>query len=353
MVKIIDIHALAELPRRDGVSPTLRGLADYIRDDLARWDEFDKSARLATHWPWGVIELMPVSDRRLYAFKYVNGHPGNLARGLQTVTAIGMLADVASGYPLLLSEMTVLTALRTAATSALAARYCARPESRRLAQIGAGAQAEFQVLALAGVLPIEEVYAFDLRAAALDKLRANLAGYGLRVVACASVDETVAQADVVTTATAAKRHQRVLTPEHLRPGMHINAVGGDCPGKTELDPAVLDGARVIVEYAPQTRVEGEIQQLSGDPPVTELWQLVAGRAAGRRDPDEVTVFDSVGFALEDFSALRYLRDRAAALDLGYEAALVPQPGRADDLFGAVLGADALGPRPRARREGGR
>jgi ornithine cyclodeaminase/alanine dehydrogenase-like protein (mu-crystallin family) len=90
--------------------------------------------------------------------------------------------------------------------------------------------------------------------------------------------------------------------------MHINAVGGDCPGKTELHADVLRGARVIVEFEPQTRIEGDIQQLAADFPVVELWRVLSGEVAGRESDAQVTVFDSVGFALEDFSALRYLND---------------------------------------------
>lgn len=354
MVKLIDVHAMRELLRRDGVQPTLSGLRDYLRADFARWRDFDKSPRMATHWPWGVIELMPVSDERFYAFKYVNGHPGNPADGHQTVVAVGLLAEVASGYPLLISEMTVLTALRTAATSALAAGLCARPDASRLAMIGAGAQAEFQVLAMAEVLPISEVRCFDIRPASMDKLRANLSPYGVEVEPCSSIEGAVAGADVVTTATAVKGHRRVLRPEQVRPGVHVNAIGGDCPGKTELDPAILQGARVIVEYAPQTRVEGEIQQLAADSPVTELWQLVAGLSRGRHNGSQVTVFDSVGFALEDYAALRYVMDRAQALGLGEEAALIPRLPRADDLFGAMVGAPPAGARRRAMqgRHGG-
>ena len=95
--------------------------------------------------------------------------------------------------------------------------------------------------------------------------------------------------------------------------MHLNAVGGDCPGKTELHRDVLLRASTFVEYEPQTRIEGDIQQMPADYPVTELWRVLAGQAPGRRDAGEVTLFDSVGFALEDYSALRYLADSAREL----------------------------------------
>src|SRR6202021_3387459 len=107
---------------RIGTGPFIEQLAGEIEADYRRWDDFEKSPRHASHSAVGVIELMPTSDGRLYSFKYVNGHPGNTAAGLLTVTAFGVLADVATGYPMLLSELTFVTALRTAAMSGLARR---------------------------------------------------------------------------------------------------------------------------------------------------------------------------------------------------------------------------------------
>src|SRR5438270_4712212 len=122
MVDFIGIERVQQLVARRGPARFMEELAGEIEADFLRWGEFDKSARHATHSPVGVIELMPACDGRLYSFKYVNGHPKNTAVGLLTVTAFGLLADVHTGYPLLLSELTLTTALRTAATSALAAR---------------------------------------------------------------------------------------------------------------------------------------------------------------------------------------------------------------------------------------
>lgn len=115
--------------------------------------------------------------------------------------------------------------------------------------------------------------------------------------------------------------------------MHINAVGGDCPGKTELHAEVLRRARIVVEYEPQTRVEGDLQQLPADHPVTELWRVLTGQAPGRESSSEVTVFDSVGFALEDYAALRYVHQLAQQRGLGTEVELVPTDGDPKDLFG--------------------
>ena len=327
-----DVIALVQ---RKGIESCLRGIADYIQADFLRWGAFDKSARVASHSRDGVIELMPIADGQTYAFKYVNGHPKNTRWGLPTVMAFGVLADVATGAPLLLSELTLTTALRTAAMSAVAARALARPGARTIALIGNGAQSEFQALAFHHLLGITTLRLFDTDPAATAKLQANLQGTGLRTVACASTAEAVRGADIVTTVTADKTNATILTPDMLAPGMHINAVGGDCPGKTELHADVLRQAEVFVEYAPQTRIEGDIQQLPPDFAVTELWQVLAGQHGGRASDAAVTVFDSVGFALEDFSALRFLRDAAAELGMGQPIELIPQLSDPKNLFGLL------------------
>jgi len=324
-----------------GLAACLAGMADYIREDFLRWSDFEKSARTASHSANGVIELMPVSDADSYSFKYVNGHPTNYRFGLPTVMAFGVLADVKTGQPQLVSELTLTTALRTAATSALAARVLARSGSRSMALIGNGAQSEFQALAFHHLLGIDSLRLFDVDAAATTKLMRNLGDLqdgGMKIAACRSVAEALEGADIVTTITADKTRATIVTPEMISPGMHINAVGGDCPGKTELHAGVLRAASVFVEYEPQTRSEGEIQQMSVDFPVTELWQVLRGVSAGRREHDEITVFDSVGFALEDYAALRFMRDAAKELGVGQALDLIPALVDPKNLF-ALLNPD--------------
>ena len=334
MTGFVGVQSMTRWVARHGAEALTVRLADRIERDFRRWREFAKTERIASHTPFGVIELMPVSDADLYAFKYVNGHPSNPARGFQTVTAFGVLADVHNGYPVFISEMTLLTALRTAATSAMAARLLARRDSRVMAMIGAGSQAEFQALAFRGVLGIDRLRVHDVDPAAVDKLERNLAPLGFGVVRCASAAEAALGADVVTTCTADKTMARVLDDADVAAGTHVNAIGGDCPGKTELDPRILERGPVFVEYAPQTRVEGEIQNAPGLP-VTELWEVLAGRAPGRIDPAQVTVFDSVGFAIEDLSALCLLREDVAGTSLEQQIDLVAAPDDPKDLFGMV------------------
>ena len=333
--QFLSAETVAALVNTQGIAACLRGVADYLHADYLRWEAFDKCARVASHSADGVIELMPISDGAHYTFKYVNGHPKNTAFGLPTVMAFGVLARVDTGVPEVLSELTLTTAIRTAAMSALAARTLARPESRSMALIGNGAQSEFQALAFHHLLGIEEIRLFDIDRAATAKLMRNLAHTALRLRVCDSVHEAVRGADIVTTVTADKTSARIITPDMLEPGMHINGVGGDCPGKTEMHPDVLRGASVFVEYEPQTRVEGDLQQLPADFPVTEFWQVLAGKAAGRTDDRQVTLFDSVGFALEDYSALRYMRDSASALGLGQLISLIPEMANPKDLFSLV------------------
>lgn len=333
MTRFIDVSNIQDMVSTVGIENFISTLADYIRADYLRWQEFDKSPRVANHVPGGVIELMPTSDHTLYGFKYVNGHPKNTAQDLLTVMAFGVLAEIDTGYPLLFSELTISTALRTAATSALVAKLLARPDGTSMALIGNGAQSEFQTIAFASMLGIREIRAYDIDPLATEKYIHNMAGIeGLRIIRAQSAQEAVRGADIVTTVTADKNYATILTPDMIEPGMHINAVGGDCPGKTELHADVLKAAKVIVEFEPQTRIEGDIQQMPADFPVIELWQVLQGQATGRDSREQVTVFDSVGFAIEDFSTLRYLHDLAEKKDIGSRIGLIPAPADPKDLF---------------------
>ncbi|PVE98234.1 ornithine cyclodeaminase [Microbacterium sp. TPD7012] len=333
MTAFVGVADMVEWITRRGAETIMAEMADTIEEDFRRWESFDKSERVANHTPFGVIELMPISDPDLYAFKYVNGHPFNPGRGYQTVTAFGVLADVHNGYPVFLAEMTLLTALRTAATSAMVARRLARADSSTMAMIGAGSQAEFQALAFRGVLGISRLRIYDVDPAASEKFVRNLASRGFDITVCGSAAEAASGADIVTTCTADKAVAQVLKDADVTSGMHINTIGGDCPGKTELDPRILERGPVFVEYTPQTRVEGEIQNVAADFPVTEFWQVLAGLAAGRTSDEQVTIFDSVGFAIEDFSALRHLRADLAGAGFETEIDLVAAPEDPKDLFG--------------------
>jgi ornithine cyclodeaminase len=324
MTLLITPQHVQSMIQHQGLSGALNRIKRYIEVDYLRWSEFDKSARIAHHSTDGVIELMPISDGKLYSFKYVNGHPYNHRLGLPTVMAFGVLAQVETGQPEVISELTLTTALRTAATSVLAAQSLARPNSRSMALIGNGAQSEFQALAFHYLMGINEIRLFDIDPAATRKLLSNLGHLpSLRWVVCSSTAEAVKGVDIITTVTADKTQATIITPNMVEPGMFINGVGGDCPGKTEIHPDVLRRSKVVVEFEPQSRIEGDVQQMPADFAVTELWQILKGQASGREDPAQITFFDSVGFALEDFSALRWVRDSALELELGQSVPLIP------------------------------
>ena len=316
MVDFIGIERVRELVARRGAQRFIAELAQEIEADFVRWDAFEKSARHASHSKVGVIELMPACDGRLYAFKYVNGHPSNTRVGLLTVTAFGVLADVETGYPLLLSELTLTTALRTAATCALAARRMARPDSRVMALIGNGAQSEFQTLAFHDMLGMREVRLFDTDAGATDKLERNLARLhlpGLKVVRCASTADAVAGADIVTTVTADKRNATILTAGDDRAGHASERRRRRLPGQDRAARRTSCAAPTCASWSSSSRSRASRAKSSRWMPPSRSPsspRVLAGSAPGRAAAHEVTVFDSVGFALEDFSSLRYLHARA-------------------------------------------
>ena len=338
LVPFVSVDNMMKLVHHIGIERVLIDLAAEIEADFRRWPDFDKTPRIASHSDDGVIELMPTSDGETYGFKYVNGHPANMKQGLQTVTAFGLLADVATGYPLLLSEMTILTALRTAATSAMAAKHLAPKGATTMALIGNGAQAEFQALGFKAICGLTHVRLYDIDPAATAKCARNLAGRGLTITACTTPEDAILGAQIITTVTADKQYATILTDNMVGAGVHINGVGGDCPGKTELHRDILLRSAIFVEYPPQTRIEGEIQQLPPDHPVTELWQVMAGQTPGRTSPDQVTLFDSVGFAIEDFSALRYVKSKLAETGFCTQLDMIADPDDPRDLFGMILRA---------------
>ncbi|WP_311201785.1 ornithine cyclodeaminase [Ruegeria conchae] len=338
LVPFVSVDNMMRLVHHVGVEQMITQIAAQIEADFKRWESFEKTPRIPAHSPHGVIELMPTSDGEAYGFKYVNGHPKNTSEGLQTVTAFGLLADVYTGYPTLLTEMTMLTALRTAATSALVGKYLAPKSATTMAMIGNGAQSEFQCLAFKAMCGIDTVRLYDTDPNATAKCAANLQGKGLTVVPCKTPEDAIEGAQIITTCTADKKYATILTDNMVGPGVHINAIGGDCPGKTELHRDILLRSEIFVEYPEQTRIEGEIQALEDDHPVTEMWEVMTGQAKGRTDDRQITLFDSVGFAIEDFSALRYIKNAIEGTDF-YEALdMLADPDDPRDLFGMLMRA---------------
>ncbi len=336
-MRYISLDNMVRFINETGIETVVTELATYIEDDYKRWDQFDKSPRYASHSKGGVIELMPTADKQNFGFKYVNGHPGNFQKGLQTVVAFGVFSDVNSGYPLLFSEMTFGTALRTASTSALVAKYLANPmsENSTMGMIGAGCQAEFQAYAFHALLGINNFKVYDIDHKVSQKFKTNMADSGFNIQVFDNSQDAVQGADIITTCTADKQYATILTDNMVGQGMHINAIGGDCPGKTELHADILARGKVFVEFEEQSRIEGDIQQMPADFPVTELHEIFNGEKQGRTDKNEITIFDSVGFAIQDFSLLRYMYDKTDGTDYFEELNIISDMEDPRDLFGLL------------------
>lgn len=335
MVRVITVEDLNKLLKKVTLKTFFLKLIDQLESDYSRWEEFQKSPRFATHYPNGVIELMPISDQEYYAYKYVNGHPENPKQNKQTVIATGQLSLATNGFPLLISEMTVLTAIRTAATSALCSKYLARKNASTFGIIGTGAQSEFQVLAHHYALGVDEIYYYDLDPQAMRKFEKNLKPFGFKLHPCKNGQSVVEKSDIITSATATKGKVRIIESDWVKSGAHINAIGGDCPGKTELEPSLLQRCKIVIEQMEQSKIEGEIQQLSEGQIYAELWEIVQGNKPGRETDKEITLFDSVGFAIEDYSALRLLHALAEEHHIGHKLDMTPDTVDPKDLFGVI------------------
>jgi ornithine cyclodeaminase len=341
IMKILTVESVSQLIKTHGFDAYLVDLIQTLKEDFIKWHKFTNMPRPAMHVPGGVLELMPVCDnKKFYSFKYVNCHPKNPLIAKQTVIATGQLSEIDTGYPLLFSEMTILTALRTAATSALATDLMSRRDAKVVAIIGTGAQSEFQIRALQLVRTITEVRYFDVDEKAMDKFEKNMKANTFRLVRCKSAKEAVIGADIITVCTATKKNINVLKNKWIHAGVHINAIGGDTIGKTELELAILLRSRIVVEYFEQSFIEGEIQRLreaeARSLVSSELYELVTGAKKGRRNVKEITLFDSVGIALEDYSVLRLTYKLAEKYALGEEFNLTPKLTDQKDLIGILI-----------------
>ena len=335
MVRIITVDDVKSLIRKVTLEKFFTQLIERLEATFSRWEEFEKMPRIASNVESGVIGLMPFWNKDYYSFKYVNGYPLNSKDNKQTVVGIGILADVATGYPVLISEMTLLTAIQTAAASVLASKYIAKPKSKSLAIIGTGAQSEFQIIAHKTLFDIETVDYFDLDSKAMDKFAKNLSSYEFNLERAKNVESAIEDADIIITATASRESTQSLRSEWIKPGVVINAIGGDCPGKTELDLKILEHSKIVVEFLEQSKEKEEIQDYNHSCVYAELWELTNGKKSGRTSNEEIFVFDSVGFALEDYVTLRLVYSLAEDFHVGHMLDMVPEDIDPKNLFGLL------------------
>lgn len=272
----------------------------------------------------GVSLFMPATAERLgrTVLKVVSVYPSNPARGLPAILGLVTLLDAADGRPLAVMDASYLTAARTGAASGVAARLLARPETRVLALFGAGAQAPYQALAVAAVRPLAEIRVFNRTPERARRVAAVLAARlpGVEVRVAATPAEALAGADVVCTATAAA--EPLFADGLVPPGCLVCAVGSFRPGMRELPRPLLARARVVVDQREAALEEaGEVIDAvqSGalaEEDLTEIGEILLGRAPGRRDAGEVIVFKSVGLAAQDLYAAARAHARAVERGLG-------------------------------------
>lgn len=334
-MKILDIHDIKKIIDTVGHKELNAMLIKTLEEDYSNWDSFDKMPRVASHVDGGVIELVPISDNELYTFKYVNGHPSNPSNNDFTVMATGQLSKVSSGEPLMFSEMTLLTALRTSANSAMAAKYLAKKDSRILTLIGTGSQSEFQYLSFSYIFDLEEVRFFDTDSKAMDKFAKNMKAYGIKITPCKDTKEAIKGADIITTCTADKRYQTILTKQMIQKDVYINAIGGDCPGKTELEKELVESCEVVCEHLEQCKIEGEIQQLEDDYICPEFYEIILGKKSINVATHGSVIFDSVGFAIEDYSVLRLFYELANKYDIGKDMYMIPKIDDVKNLYSLI------------------
>ena len=259
----------------------------------------------------------------LFVMKVNANFPGNpAAHALPTVQGVIVLMDLQRGTPLAILDSALITTLRTAAATAVAAKYLARENASSLAVIGCGTQGRATLEAIASVRPISVAYAYDADAATLQRFMSEV-HYPVRPAA--SVDEAVAHADIVVTCTTSR--SSILDRRHLRKGMFIAAVGADNPEKQEISPSLLRETKVVADILEQAATMGDLHHALHAGVMTredvhgELADVLCGRVARRQNEDEIFVFDSTGTALQDVavSSIVYRRamERGAGVDVAF------------------------------------
>ena len=263
--------------------------------------------KLIVPLPNGDFRAMPayLPRQNVAGVKVVNSHPTNRGKGLPTVMAILVMLEPETGFPLAVIEATYLTALRTAAAGALATRTLARPNSKKLAVLGAGIQGRFQLLSHKLVLPnLEQVSIWSLDEDLAWQVKRDLEPQlEIEIKVCHDAKAAVRDADVVVTTTPSRKP--LVQNEWISEGVHFTCIGADAPGKQELDPSILRRARIFLDDMAQGMESGEVNVplsdglLKPEDIAGELGEVLIGKKEGRTSDDEITVFSSTGLAIQD------------------------------------------------------
>lgn len=272
----------------------------------------------------GDLRVMPsyIEDLEASAVKIVTSHPDNPTKyKLPTVMATIIVVDPKNGAPLAVMAGAWITAMRTGAAGGIATKYLARKDAKTLGIIGTGVQARTQLIATTKVRDIEEVYVYDIIPEKARKYADEMGKeLGIKIVPVDTPKKAVVPADILTTVTPSR--EPIINNEWVKDGLHINAVGADAEGKEELDPAILKRARIVVDCHEQACHSGEINVPLATGIITkeniwcELGEMCAGLKLGRTSPNEITVFDSTGLAIQDTATAKMVYDKALEKKIG-------------------------------------
>jgi alanine dehydrogenase len=274
----------------------------------------------------GDLRIMPSFSKRflMAGTKIVNVHPQNQKKGLPSVMAVIVLNDPKTGMPLALMDGTWITALRTGAASAVATKYLSRKDAKTLGVVGAGFQAITQIAAISKVRRLKEILVYDIREEAIERLARVLAKERIKIKKGRL--EVICQKDILVTATPSR--EPVVKKEWIKPGVHINAIGADAPGKEELDPDILKGSKIVVDSWEQASHSGEINVplakglIKKEDIYGELGEIVSGKKPGREREEEITIFDSTGLAIQDLYTASLVYKEAKRKKIGKEIKII-------------------------------
>ena len=268
-----------------------------------------------------------LGERSYFAAKTNANFPQNPRRfGLPTIQGTIVLADASTGVPLAIIESGSVTALRTGAATAVAAKFLARRDARAATIVGCGVQGELQLAAIAAVLPLQRAWVLDSDYDRAESMAARAGkSLGLRVEATKDLRASLRESDVCVTCTPARR--AFVMAADVPPGMFIAAVGADAQGKQEIEPSLLTAATLVVDVLDQCAEIGELQHalaaglMTREKVHAELGDVLAGRHPGRTRDDEITIFDSSGTALQDVAAAIAVYEKACVVGRGTEVKL--------------------------------
>jgi alanine dehydrogenase len=255
-------------------------------------------------------------SRHYFAAKVNGNFPGNNARfGLPTIQGVLVLCDAERGTPLAVMDSREITTLRTAAATAVAAKYLARKDSHTLTICGCGNQGRVQAIAVSRVCGLQAVFAYDTNREQAQRLAQQIGkDLEIPVTPVANLAAAVRQSDICVTCTTS-RHP-LLGVDDVRPGTFIAAVGADNPEKQEIHPSLMAKSKIVTDILEQCAVMGDLHHALAAGVMTradvhaELGEIVAGKKPGRESEDEITLFDSTGMALQDVAAAAFLYEKA-------------------------------------------